>query len=423
MTNSLTKRKNCSALPTGVNWTPVDDVLKQLRKRIAVVVQPEKISFHDCNGRVLAENISARSSNPPYTNSAVDGFGFHAPVTEALVKLTLVDGRSAAGKPFTQEVQRGYCIRIFTGAVIPDGVNTVVLNEEVKLSGNQITLSKPYKIGSNIRKAGEDCRKGQIIFEAGHIVKPQDLALLSAAGISEVSVRRRLKVGVFSTGNEVTEAKSSKKKKLSFGEIYDSNRPMLLALLNKWNFEAVDLGIVPDDVELVRSILNAATKDFDALITSGGASNGAEDYISKLLKQEGSLHNWRIAVKPGRPLALGEWNGVPIFGLPGNPVAAFVCTLIFARPALGVLAGAKWHVPHGFRAPSYFKKDKKSGRREYLRARLNRHGRVEAFASEGSGLISSLVWSNGLVELPDEELELKIGEPIRFIPYSSFDFS
>jgi len=195
---------------------------------------------------------------------------------------------------------------------------------------------------------------------------------------------------------------------------------MLLAILTRWGFEAVDLGHVRDDRAAVRARLDQAAGSVDAMLTSGGASAGDEDHLSAILKAEGQITSWRIALKPGRPLALGMWRETPVFGLPGNPVAAFVCTLIFARPALGLLGGAGWETPQGFDVKAEFTKDKKPGRREYLRARLNDQGRAEVYPSEGSGRISSLSWADGLVELADEAAQIQPGSLVKYYPFGSF---
>ncbi len=194
---------------------------------------------------------------------------------------------------------------------------------------------------------------------------------------------------------------------------------MLLAQLSAWGFEAIDLGRAPDDRAILRDMLDEGAQRCDAILTSGGASAGDEDHMSALLGETGSRAMWRIALKPGRPLALGMWNGTPIFGLPGNPVAALVCTLIFARPALNLLSGAGWSAPQGFTVPAAFEKRKKPGRREFLRARI-RDGQAEVFKSEGSGRISGLSWAEGLVELPDEAAVIEVGTPVRYIPFASF---
>ena len=196
---------------------------------------------------------------------------------------------------------------------------------------------------------------------------------------------------------------------------------MLLSLIANWGYEVSDFGIINDDLDATRNVLNEARKSVDAIIISGGVSAGDEDHVSRLIKSEGQLENWRIAIKPGRPLALGLWKGIPIFGLPGNPVAALICSLIFARPALGLLAGHGWINPQGYLVPSGFDKQKKIGRREYLRARLSQDGNAEIFPSEGSGRISSLSWSTGLLELMDNEDKILKGDMVKYIPYSSFE--
>jgi molybdopterin molybdotransferase len=228
-------------------------------------------------------------------------------------------------------------------------------------------------------------------------------------------VRARLRVAVLSTGDEIVEPGAV----AAEGQIFDANRPMLLSLCAGFGFDPRDMGRVPDDRAAVRGALDAAALDADVILTSGGASAGDEDHISALLRDSGAMQEWRIALKPGRPLALGLWQGKPVFGLPGNPVAALVCTLIFARPAMGLLAGAGWQEPQGFRVPARFEKRKKPGRREYLRARI-RDGQVEVFKSEGSGRISGLTWAEGLVELPDEALHVRPGDPVWYIPFKSF---
>ena len=233
--------------------------------------------------------------------------------------------------------------------------------------------------------------------------------------MSELAVHNPLRVGVLSTGDELVEAGDT----AATGQIYDANRPLLLSLIERFGHHAIDLGRCPDDRDTLRARLDAAAGRVDAILTSGGASAGDEDHVSALLQDAGAMSLWRIAIKPGRPLALGMWQGVPVFGLPGNPVAAMVCTLIFARPALSLLAGGTFAAPQGFDVPAAFSKTKKAGRREYLRARI-RDGRVEAFASEGSGRISGLSWAEGLVELSEPARTIAPGDMVRFIPYGSF---
>lgn len=406
---------DCFALPAGVDWTPVDDALELLRTRLTPVTGAETVPLEAALGRVLAQDVAARRANPPQPNTAVDGYGFAGGRPAGAHVLPLVEGRAAAGVPFDGAVPAGQAIRVLTGAALPDGVDTVILEEDVNTDGCQIAFNGPLKQGANTRRAGEDVQAGAVILTAGRVITPADLALAAATGLAELPVRQPLRVGVLSTGDELVEAGMP----AGPGQIYDANRPMLLALLRQMGFQALDLGRAADDRGDLRARLDDAAARADVILTSGGASAGDEDHVSALLREAGAMQEWRIALKPGRPLALGMWQGTPVFGLPGNPVAALVCTLVFARPAMGLMAGGGWQQPQAFEVPAGFEKRKKLGRREYLRARV-RDGRAEVFASEGSGRISGLSWAEGLVELPDGAVHVKPGDPVRFIPYSSF---
>lgn len=409
-------RDDCFALPAGVDWTPVDDALALLKERLRPVVERESAPVMQAAGRVLAEPVVARRSNPPQANTAVDGYGFaHASLGEGDQVLPLVDGRAAAGAPFSGVVPPGHAVRVLTGAALPEGVDTVILQEDVTLGDAAIAFRPGIRPGANTRRAGEDVEAGQMALAAGRVLTPADLALAAAVGVAELEVFTRLRVAVLSTGDEVVEPGGE----AGAGQIFDANRPMLLSLAGAFGFEPVDLGRVPDDPQALRAALDRGAAEADLILTSGGASSGDEDHVSRLLNEAGAMAEWRIAIKPGRPLALGLWGGAPVFGLPGNPVAALVCTLVFARPAMARLAGAEWHAPQGFELPAGFRKSKKSGRREFLRARV-REGRAEVFKSEGSGRISGLSWAEGLVELPDGAAEIREGDPVRYIPYGSF---
>lgn len=412
-------RDDCFALPPGIDWTPVDTALGLLRANLSPVVETEELDVADALGRVLARDAVARRSNPPAANAAVDGYGFaHAATGEGPQTLPLIEGRAAAGVPFPGRVPEGMAIRILTGAILPEGVDTIVLEEDTASDGHRVAFHGPIKPRSNSRKAGEDVIAGAVALPAGHRLRPPDLALLSAVGTARVSVFRPLRMGVLSTGDEIVP--DAGEAMLQAGRIYDANRPMLLAMARRWDHMPVDLGHVGDDRAALAARLDRGAQEADVIFTSGGASAGDEDHVSALLQGAGAMQSWRIAVKPGRPLALGLWRGVPVFGLPGNPVAAFVCTLIFGRPALSVLAGAGWLEPVGFTVPAAFEKNKLPGRREYLRARLTPEGHAEAFRSEGSGRISGLSWATGLVELADGARRVVAGDPVRFLPYDSF---
>lgn len=408
---------DCFALPPGVEWTPVDTALAHLRETLVPIAKTEMVASEGADHRVLAADVTALRANPPAANAAVDGYGFaHDSLPPGAASVPLLPGRAAAGAPFPGTLPGGHALRILTGAILPEGVDTVVLEEDVRLDGDTLHLPRGIKMGSNARRAGEDVQADATILSSGRRLRPADVALLAAVGVARVPVRSRLRVAVLSTGDELAAPGTT----LDPARTYDANRPMLLSMLARLGHDPVDLGQVADDRDALRARLNAAADQADAILTSGGASAGDEDHVSALLGDAGTRHIWRIAVKPGRPLALGHWRNKPVFGLPGNPVAALVCTLVFARPALARLSGEGWPTPQGFTLPAAFEKRKKAGRREYLRARISPEGTAEAFASEGSGRISGLSWADGLVELEDGARHIRPGDPVRYIPFSSF---
>lgn len=406
-------RDDCFAMPQGVAWMPVDDALARLRNALVPLTETQLMHPADALGAVLARDAVAQRSNPPRPNSAVDGYGFaHGATASGVQTLPLVQGVAAAGRPFDGAVPAGQAIRILTGAILPNGVDTVVLEEDCAINATHVAFDGPAKFGANARAAGEDMAAGDIALRAGHRLRAPDIALLSALNVAALQVFRPLRVGVLSTGDEIIAAAGQPAQP---HQIYDANRPMLLGLIKGWGYMPVDLGHVHDDADQIAARLDSAK--VDVILTSGGASAGDEDHVSRLLRDKGTLSSWRIALKPGRPLALALWNGVPVIGLPGNPVAAFVCAAIFARPSLSMMAGAGWCEPLVMQVPAAFTKNKKPGRREYLRARLL-DGRAEVFASEGSGRISGLSWADGLVELPDGACDIQHGTSVRFLPYA-----
>ncbi len=409
-------KDDCFALPPGIAWTPVSEAQERLRQALHVVAGPQTVPLSHALGRVTAADAVAKASNPGAANAAVDGYGFSSEaIGDGPQLLPLVCGRAVAGQPFKGSVPKGHAISILTGATVPAGVDTVVLQEDCSVEPDAIAFHGPVKPGANRRRAGEDFHAGQTILGAGHVIRPADLALLSAAGLAEISVYRRLKVAILSTGDELVDPGQEPGE----GQIFDANRPMLAGLLRAWGHEVLDLGRKPDDEGAIRDALDRGA-EVDAILTSGGASAGDEDHISRILSTEGNLSSWRIAIKPGRPLALALWKGKPVFGLPGNPVAAMVCALLFARPALSLMSGAGWTQPMRMKCPAGFSKSKRHGRAEYPRARLGADGRVELFKSEGSGRISGLSWAEGLVELPFEAQEIEEGDLVTFLPYAGF---
>ena len=409
-------RNDCFAMPQGAYWTPVDEAQKHLRDRLACVTATQSVALMDAAGRFLAQDVLALRSHPPAPNAAVDGYGFAGPAPTGITRLKLVAGRSAAGAPYAGTVPPGHAIRILTGANLPAGVDTVVLQEDVSANATDISFHGPLKRGANARAAGEDMQAGQPILQTSRKMTPADLGMLAAAGIGSVTVRKTLKVGVLSTGDELREPGDF----VTQGQIYDANRPMLRALVTQWGYDVIDLGRAPDNRRALRKILDDAASKCDVILSSGGASAGDEDHMSALLEGTGSFALWRIAMKPGRPLALGLWDDTPIFGLPGNPVAAMVCALVFAAPSLTAMAGGAWKEPTSYNLPAAFSKSKKEGRREYLRARVE-DGHVTIFPSEGSGRVSGLSWATGLVEMADPAQKVAPGDLVTFIPFNGFN--
>lgn len=409
-------RNDCFAMPQGAHWTPVKEAHQHLQSRLACVTASEKVVLAQAAGRYLAQDVTAARAHPPAPNAAVDGYGLAGPAPQGITRLHLVTGRAAAGVPYLGAVPPGHAIRILTGANLPEGVDTVVLQEDVSVSNTEVSFHGPLKCGANARAAGEDMQAGQTILHTGRKITPADLGMLAAAGIAQVDVRKTLRVGILSTGDELRDPGDP----ATEGQIYDANRPMLGALVAKWGYEVIDLGRAPDDRDALRAILNDAVRTCDVILSSGGASAGDEDHMSALLEGTGSFALWRIAMKPGRPLVLGMWQGTPVFGLPGNPVAAMICALVFAAPALTVMAGGAWNKPAHYKLPAAFSKSKKAGRREYLRARIT-DGQVTVFPSEGSGRVSGLSWATGLVELTDPAQKIAPGDLVTYIPFNSFD--
>ncbi len=406
-------KNDCFAMPQGAHWTPVAEALAHLQSHLGAVTTTQSLAIADAAGRFLAEDVTAARAHPPAPNAAVDGYGFAGPAPDGLQSLPLVDGRAAAGVPYDGIVPAGHAIRILTGANIPKGVDTVVLQEDVRVADGQVSFRGPLKHGANARDAGEDMQQGQVICPKGRRLTAGDIGMIAAAGVGKVTVHKPLRVGILSTGDELVPAGEP----ASAGQIFDANGPMLASLIEGWGYQVVRLGRAPDNREALRAMLDDASTRCDAILTSGGASAGAEDHVSALLADTGSFALWRIAMKPGRPLVLGMWNGTPVFGLPGNPVAAMVCALVFARPAIRVLGGGDWQEAQHYMLPAAFSKTKKAGRSEYLRARIN-NGKVEIFASEGSGRVSGLSWATGLVALDPPALSIHEGDLVKYIPFA-----
>jgi molybdopterin molybdotransferase len=397
---------------------PAAEALALLRARVRPVVGREIVPLAKAYGRILAEPVASDRDVPGFDNVAVDGFAFahHALAPDRPTRLPLAVGRAAAGHPFAGRLAEGMALRVLTGAPLPDGADSVLMQEDVTVEGDAVVIPAGVKRGANRRKAGEDMHRGQVVLQPCLRLRPQDIGAAANAGRSTLEVFRPLRVALISTGDELCEPGEP----LPPGATYDANRPILSGLLQGLGCEVHDFGILPDRADAVdQAMLRAA--ELDAVITSGGASRGDEDHVVRAVERLGRLHFWQIAVKPGRPLAFGQLGGCAVIGLPGNPVAAVICFLRFARPVLVALAGGRWPEPHSFLVPADFSMAKKPGRREYLRARLvdGADGAlaVQRIEREGSGILTSLTEADGLIELPEDTTRVERDQLVQFVPF------
>ncbi|WP_025899734.1 bifunctional molybdopterin-guanine dinucleotide biosynthesis adaptor protein MobB/molybdopterin molybdotransferase MoeA [Sneathiella glossodoripedis] len=399
-----------------------EEARKRILQNATAFTETETVAISAATGRITSQDIYSNISLPPADNSAVDGFAFAAQdLNEPPNRALQIVGRSAAGQPFDRTVHRGECVRIFTGALIPEGCDTVAMIEDCTVKGDEVVINASLRPGSNRRCAAEDIRQGEIAVRAGTTLHPPHIARLASVGAGRVNVFRPLRIAILSTGDELLEPGETHQS----GKIYDANRYMLRSCFEKHGWDVQDFGILPDSKENIQRAVEVAASSCDFVISSGGVSLGDEDHVKAVIEELGHIDFWRIAIKPGRPLALGMIKDVPFMGLPGNPVAALVCALQFALPLAKRLAGSQEEVsiPY-YLIPSAFEMKKKSGRKEWLRGRYSHTAtgdlRVEKFRSEGSGLIESLTWANGLIELDEQTTEVSVGEPVKFIPFSEF---
>lgn len=390
---------------------PVEAALQRLLALAETmpITDNERVSLADADGRVLAEPLIAGLDLPPWANSAMDGY------TLCLADWTgeplTVSQRIQAGNA-PPPLRPGSCARIFTGAPLPAGADTVEMQENAVVEADgRIRFSQPLRLGQNVRPQGQETRVGEHLLPAGTRLGPIELGLAASLGVAELSVRRRLRVAVLSTGDELVEPGLP----LGSGQIYNSNRRLLMAWLQRLGCAVVDGGILADDLELTRAALTALS-DVDLILSTGGVSVGEADFLGVALREEGELAFWKLAIKPGKPLTCGQFRGVPVIGLPGNPGSTLVTFGLLARPYLLRRMGVQRVEPLGFALPAGFAWNKPGKRREYLRARLE-NGRVVLHPNQSSGVLRSAAWAEGLAEVL-EGTTLAEGDSLRFIPLS-----
>jgi molybdopterin molybdotransferase len=402
----------------------LDNMERLIGERIAPVAGTEKVPLHGARGRALSADLKAPVNLPPFDNSAVDGYAVrHADLRPDGDTTLAIAARVMAGARERLSLKPGEAIRIFTGAAMPAGADTVFMQEDVTADDGRVTVPRGLKLGANRRLAGEDVRAGGTILSAGAVLEAQHVALAAALGLTELTVRRRLKVAIFSTGDEVVEPGSAR----SAAAIFDCNRILLTELLERLGTAVTDLGILADDPETLSATLHEAAAGHDLIITTGGVSAGEADFVRRAVEAVGNLVFWRVAIKPGRPVALGvipagEGQSAAFVGLPGNPVAVFVTFVRVVRPLLRRLSGARPDklVPLPVRAAFAYKK--KKDRREYIRVALRRaaDGEVEAVKhpQDGAGILTSLTETDGLLEIPEEVTEFEPGARVGFLSYA-----
>ena len=394
----------------------LDAARAMIEAQVGPVDGTERLELHEADGRVLVADVAAPVDLPPFDNSAVDGYAVRLAGLENGGRLPVL-GRLAAGAP-AQPLAEGTAQRIFTGAALPSGADTVFMQEDVRIDAGHVQVPPGLRPGANTRPRGEDIAQGAVALRAGLRLRPQDLALAAALGMTQLTVRRAIRVALFSTGNELVEPGQP----TGPAQRFDSNRVLLAAMARRAGAQVTELGILPDRLDAITAALRNASDAHDLILTSGGVSAGEEDHVRAAVEAAGHLVFWRLAVKPGRPVAMGVVGGVPFMGLPGNPVAAFVTFAQIARPLIAALAGGEALPPPTLHVRAGFAYRKKAGRREYVRVRLrpgpdglataHKHG------VDGAGILTSLTETDGLAELADNVTAVSPDDSVAFLPYA-----
>lgn len=388
---------------------PVEAALERLLEQASAgaALEIESVELAEADGRVLAEPLISSLDLPPWANSAMDGYALALADWQGTA--LQVSQRIQAGTAPTT-LQPGTCARIFTGAPLPAGADTVEMQENVELAADgSVQFKHAMRLGQNVRAQGQETRVGDTVLPAGTQLGPIELGLAASLGSARLMVRRRVRVAVLSTGDELVEPGTP----LAAGQIYNSNRRLLMSWLQRLGCEVIDGGILADDLELTRAALGAL-KGADLILSTGGVSVGEADFLGEALREEGELTLWKLAIKPGKPLTFGHFRGVPVLGLPGNPASTLVTFGLLARPYLLRRMGVQNVAPLGFEVPAGFTWSKAGKRREYLRARME-HGRVVIYPNQSSGVLRSAAWADGLAEVL-ENTTLAEGDSVRFIP-------
>jgi molybdopterin molybdotransferase len=398
---------------------PAAEAMRRIHAHVPLIEDREQVALDDALERILGEDVIAPRDVPGHTNSAVDGYALAGAVLpregEASVRIA---GTALAGAPHAGAVGAGECVRIMTGAVMPEGTDTVVMQEHVSVTGEQVRIAAGHRAGQNVRRAGEDLRAGQVMLAAGTRLLPAALGMLASVGIAQVCVRRRVKVAFFSTGDELRSLGEA----LAPGQVYDSNRYTLRGMLTRLGVDFVDLGVVRDDPVLLREAIDAACAAADVVLTSGGVSTGEADYVKGILEQRGQVGFWRIAVRPGRPLAFGRLGEAVFFGLPGNPVSVMATFYQFVQPALRGMTGESQTPAPTLWLTTETPLKKAAGRTDFQRGRLVRgtdgQWRVNSTGLQGSHVLTSMSHADCFIILPADNAGVAAGELVEVQPFA-----
>ena len=398
--------------------TKLKHALTAIKSNTTFEAKTKSILISQALGKILSEDIFSNRNVPPHSNSAVDGYAIRFKDLEQNPnKIFNISGKSKAGTLPKNKIKKMCTVRVLTGAILPKDLDTVVMEEDCTIDQERIKINKNIRKGINFRKLGEDIKIKDKVFNRGHKLRPQDIGVLSSIGIKKIKVYKFLRVAVFSSGDEIVSTKNVPK----VGQLFDSNKPMIISLLEKVGCNPTDLGILPDQkIQIIKNFLSASKK-FDLLISSGAMSLGDEDHIKKILDEDGNLKVWRIAIKPGRPVGYGFYKNTPILALPGNPTAAFVTFLMLGIPLINKMSGLKNVNNKRYKLPINFHYNKKAGRIEYLRVKtVFKNGKLflNKFPKEGAGILTSASWADGLAIIDENTTKLKLNDLVDYISFN-----
>jgi len=411
-TNCYDPNKNPSLLS-------VEQTLQNIENGIHPLSNTKSLAIREALGHVLAKEVISDINVPPHRNSAMDGYAIKfSDINNNPDEVLTIVGKSFAGEPYNGDVNAGQCVRIMTGAMMPAGCDTVIMQEQAEKQDDVITVNGSHQAEENVRFPGEDIKQGDVVLQPGKKISPADLGLLSSIGIAEITVYCKPKVAFFSTGDEL----KSLGEKLGPGDIYDSNRYTLYGMLKQMDVEIIDLGVIADKKELIKQTLVDAAEKADIVITSGGASVGEADYISAILNEIGSVNFWKIAMKPGKPLAFGHINQTPFFGLPGNPVSVMATCYLFVQPAIQLLKGINHREQLKLSAKLENNLKKAPGRTDFQRGIFTQQENGELSVSttgmQGSHILTSMSLANCFIVLPRDTGNVSEGERVEILPFN-----